>query len=95
MGWLSALRSLFSGTPSAAPAEAAVETYRGIEILPDPIREGGQYRVAATLRKGGRSHRLIRADLLASREACVELSLAKARTLIDQQGDALFGPQTA
>jgi hypothetical protein len=55
------------------------------------MRDGGQYRVAARIEKDGRTHDLIRADTMASLDDAVALSLTKARQMIDEQGDRLFG----
>lgn len=88
---------LFGGSsagPSAAPG-AAPEEHKGFRITPKPIPEGGQFRVAARIEKevGGevRVHELVRADRLASMDEARALSLAKARQMIDEQGERLFG----
>ena len=38
-----------------------------------------------------KEHRFVRAEMHSSREAAVEFSIAKARQLIDEQGERLFG----
>jgi hypothetical protein len=73
------------------PAAGAVEEYKGFRITPAPVRDGGQYRVAARIEKAGRTHELIRADTMGSLDDARALSLAKARQMIDEQGDRLFG----
>jgi hypothetical protein len=81
------------GSKSDDPApSAAGEDYNGFLITPTPIREGGQFRVAARIEKDGQSHELIRADTMASAEDATAASLRKARQIIDEQGDRLFGP---
>lgn len=95
MGILSGLKGLFSGTPSAPEkTEEAVE-YKGFEITPAPINEGGQFRVAATITKGEedaqQEHQFIRSDLIPSRDECIEITLRKAKMTIDQLGDRIFG----
>lgn len=89
---MSLLSRLFGRSTTAGdePAEAT-ETYEGFAINPAPIAEGGTYRVAATIEKDGRSHRLIRADTMNSRDECVATSILKAKQMIDEQGDRLFG----
>ncbi len=92
--------SLFSrlfggGGKSEAPAASAPpEVYKDFEIFVEPQSEGGQYRVCARIEKelGGerRSHRMVRADTLASLDDARAMSLAKARQVIDEQGEALF-----
>ena len=87
MSWLS---KLFGGGDAAAPAPAESTEYNGYTITPAPRKEGGQWRLAATVEKDGKSHNLIRADLLESRDAAAQASVAKAKQMIDQQGDAIF-----
>lgn len=92
---MSLLSRLFGGksdrTASAAPESAATQDHNGYLITPMPIREGGQFRVSALIEKDGRKHELIRADTMASQDEAVAISLAKARQMIDEQGDRLFG----
>ena len=79
------------GSSSPDPAPAKGEEYKGFRITPTPIREGGQYRVSARIEKGERTHTLIRADTMASPDEATAISLAKARQVIDERGDKLFG----
>lgn len=76
-----------SGSPSVS--------YQGYEIVPDPVNEGGQYRLAGTVRReidgSFKEHKLIRADLFMSRPEAVDATVRKAKQLIDQQGERLFG----
>ena len=96
---MSFLKKLFGGGGEAsAPAEpkvAAEETYEGFRIAATPMKEGAQYRLAAEVSKeiGGetRTHRLVRADLFASEEDAARFALVKARQMIDEQGEAIFG----
>ncbi len=78
--------------PSPPPAGAESVEYKGFAITPAPIKEGGQYRVAARIEKDGRGHDLVRADSMASLEDATAISVRKARQMIDEQGDRLFGP---
>ena len=97
---MSFLKKLFSGGSGgeggkpAAARQHEPETYKDTSIVPTPIPEGGQFRLAATITKmidgKERSHRLIRADLFPSEDAAVQASLQKARLVIDEQGDELF-----
>ncbi len=89
MSWLSRLLGGKTEPPEPAPAGEA-EDYKGFVITPGPIREGGQYRVAARIEKDGRVHQLVRADTMASLDEATAISLAKARQVIDEQGDRLF-----
>lgn len=87
---MSIFKKLFGGGASSAP-EARPETYEGFTITPNPIREGATWRIAALIEKDGKSHQLIRADTLESHDVAADVSLAKARQMIDEQGDRLFG----
>lgn len=95
MGILSSLKGLFSATESAPEkAEESLE-YKGFEITPAPMKEGGQFRVAATITKGEgeeqKTHTFIRSDLIANRDECISITIRKAKLTIDQQDDRLFG----
>jgi hypothetical protein len=89
---MSLLKRLFGG--SAAPAEIPSEEYNGYTITPEPIREGGKFRLAAKIEKEidgeVKMHHLIRADLLESEDIACKEGAAKARVVIDQQGDGIF-----
>ena len=87
MSWLS---RLFGGTSGADSAATTAEDYKGFRITPTPIREGGHHRISARIEKDGRVHELIRADTTTDRDEAASLSLAKARQMIDEQGDRLF-----
>ncbi|MGQ0564503.1 MAG: HlyU family transcriptional regulator [Gemmobacter sp.] len=80
---------LFGSAP-AEPAPEKGEEYKGFRITPTPIREGGQFRVSARIEKEGRRHDLIRADTTGSADEAAAMSLAKARQIIDEQGDGVF-----
>lgn len=92
MGFLGSLKSLFSGSSLAKP-EHAIE-YNGFSIVPAPIRDGGQFRVAATITKGEgeslQTHQFIRSDVIASRDECINQTIRKAKIAIDQCQDKLF-----
>ncbi|SFR43612.1 hypothetical protein SAMN04488005_1930 [Yoonia tamlensis] len=89
---MSLFKRLFGG--SAAPAVVPSEEYNGYTITPEPIREGGKFRLAAKIEKeiDGelKVHQLIRADMLESENVARTEGAAKARVVIDQQGDSIF-----
>ncbi|QLQ18341.1 MAG: hypothetical protein HZT43_06130 [Exiguobacterium profundum] len=87
---MSLLSRLFGSKSEKPEATPSSEDHKGFRITPKPIREGGQFRVSALIEKDGR-HELIRADTMASLEEAMVLSLAKARQMIDEQGERLFG----
>ena len=90
---MSILSKLFGGGAPAKDVEP--ETYEGFRIFAEPAREGSGYRLAARIEKeiGGetRSHQLIRADVFNSEDEAVKYSVAKAKQMIDQMGEGLFG----
>lgn len=76
---------------------AAVEPipHDGFLIFPEPMKDAGGFRLAARIEKtvgeDTKVHQLIRADTFSSQEEAAEAATNKARLLIDQMGDALFG----
>ncbi len=92
---MSIFSRLFGGSGGGAskPASEPV-SYEGFAIFPEPIAEGGQHRVAARIEKDidgeTKVHRLIRADTISDHQAAVDASTAKAKQLIDEQGDRIF-----
>jgi hypothetical protein len=90
-GWLK--KAMASG-PSG-PREVRGETveYKGYQLTPTPIPEGGQYRVSGVIVKPGepeQRHAFIRSDLVAGEDEACNFTLVKARLMIDQLGDRLF-----
>ena len=87
---MSLFKRLFGGAAEEAPAD----TYKGYRITPRPMREGSDYRVAARIEKEVdgtmRTHNLTRADTVSGKDTADELSIMKAKQLIDQIGDHLF-----
>lgn len=89
---MSLLSRLFG--KSAPPAAAEPILHKGCRIFPQPIKDGGTYRIAARIEKdfGGqvKTHLLQRADTSTALDEATEMSLGKARLAIDQLGDSLF-----
>ena len=71
------------------------EVYQGYTIIPSPRPNGGQYNTAGLITREidgeVKKHQFIRADTHAGREEAIRHSLTKARQIIDEQGDRLFG----
>ena len=88
---MSLLSRLFGGSKNNAPDPVS---YNGYVIFADPVEEAGGFRLSARIEKefGGelKVHNLIRADVPSNRDEAVNLSIAKAKQVIDQQGDAIF-----
>ena len=80
---------------AAASSNAQAVEYRGFTILPQPVRQGGQFLTAGLIAKdfpeGRKEHRFIRADTVASEAEACSLMVQKAQRLVDEQGDRLFG----
>jgi len=92
---MSFLKRLFGGGSADAPApEVESLEYEGFTITPTPINEGGQYRVSARIEAivdgEPKTHDLIRADVIRDFGEASEMSVRKAKQLIDQMGKALF-----
>ncbi|MEN8892601.1 HlyU family transcriptional regulator [Planktotalea arctica] len=79
---------------SESPVKTTTVEYQGFRITPQPMKEAQGYRLCAVIEKevGGaaKSHTLIRADTITSLDECNAASIAKARQMIDQQGERLF-----
>lgn len=90
-------KSLFGGgaQEAKAPKPGRREDYNGYVIEAGPYLEGGQYQLAGRILKtiGGveKEHKFIRADRFASFEDAETFTFLKARQMIDQSGDRLFG----
>ncbi len=88
---MSLFSKLFGGGAASKPE---LVSYKGFDIFPDLIAEGGKYRLSARIEKtidGDRkTHIVIRADVYESREQAESFSVKKAKQVIDEQGDAIF-----
>jgi hypothetical protein len=93
------VRKLFGGSGEAGagtePDRSAAVEYKGYRIIPAPRPHGGQFLTAALIEKddpgGVRSHELVRADTHASADDARNFAIQKARQVIDEQGDRIFG----
>jgi hypothetical protein len=89
-------KSLFGGGGSESQdgkPSAPVE-YNGFTIRAAPYKAEGQYQTAGIVEKEvngvRKEHKFIRADRHASYDDAVEFSLAKAKQIVDQQGERMF-----
>ena len=82
---------LFGGSKKSDPEPIA---YEGFDIFPEPMPDGGKYRLSARIEKivngTHNTHRVIRADVFDSRDEAERLSVAKAKQVIDEQGERIF-----
>lgn len=89
---MSLFSRLFGGGGKAAKEP---ELYKEFRIFPEPQQGAGGYRVAARIEKdlGGETkvHQLLRADTLQTLEEAEAFSIRKAKQVIDEQGERIFG----
>ena len=93
---MSFLSALFGKLAAAQPEKLPEPVeYKGFIIRAAPFKADGQYQTAGTIEReiGGvrKEHSFIRADAFASFDDAVTFTLAKARQMIDLQGERLFG----
>ena len=92
---MSILSRLFGGGAKPEARAEVAETYKDCRITAAPEAAEGGYRVGARIEKeiGGemKVHHLMRADTLGSLDEAEAFSIRKAKQVIDEQGDALFG----
>ena len=82
---------MFSSNGTAStPTPMESEDYKGYTITPAPMADGTQFRVNGSIIKGELSHQFIRADVLATKDACAQELIRKSKLMIDQVGDDLF-----
>lgn len=90
---MSLLSRLFGGG-SARQSEPEPELYQGFRIFAEPMKESAGFRIAARIEKDidgvVKTHQMIRADTIQSHDEALKTTLAKAKVLIDQQGEQIF-----
>ncbi len=96
---MSFLKSLFGGGSKSVPTSgtgtpALTVDHEGYLIEATPYLEGGQYQVAGTISKeiGGerKVHKFIRADRAPSMDEAADMSIRKAKQIIEQVGERMF-----
>ncbi|GMQ75749.1 MAG: HlyU family transcriptional regulator [Gammaproteobacteria bacterium] len=87
------LRGLGAGKSKNTAVREAVD-YKGFSIVPTPRKVQGGWTTEGTISKSTgddtRSEHFIRADMLMSEQDAVDYSVAKAKKIIDEQGDRLL-----
>ena len=85
-----------SGQAGGSETPAAEAEHKGFRILATPYAVSGGWQTAGVIEKasgsGAREHRFVRADTHPSREAAASFTIAKARQIIYEQGERIFGP---
>lgn len=86
---------LFGGAGEAPSQVEEAVPYKDFRIRPAPYPSRGQHQTAGVIEKdfpdGPREHRFVRAETHASRQEAIDFSVRKAKQIIDEQGDRLFG----
>lgn len=91
------LRNLFAaGSPGPGREDGgATVDYKGYRIRPASRREGSQWLTVGVISKdfGGevKEQQFIRADTYSSKQDADACAVTKARQIIDERGDNLFG----
>jgi len=93
------LKNVLGGGGDREPEGAEPVAHEGFTIVATPRKANGGWSTEGCIRKvvGGEAKevRFIRADTSASREAAIALSVSKARKIIDEQGEQVFGASRA
>ncbi|GAW35672.1 transcriptional activator HlyU [Roseovarius sp. A-2] len=92
---MSILSRLFGGGTKPETRVEPSETYKEFRIIAAPQSDADGYRVGARIEKDVdgevRVHHLLRADTLRSLENAEAFSIRKAKQVIDEQGERIFG----
>ncbi len=90
------LRRLIGAGPrkEAAPRVEETAVHGEYRIQAAPRKDGAQWITAGVITKTidgvEREHRFVRGDFYPSKDNAIEFSIAKARQIIDLEGDRLF-----
>ena len=90
-----ALSRLSGGGEASSVKEGPPVEYKGYRIRPASYRSSNLYQTAGVIEKdfpdGAKEHRFIRAETHPSQDDANEFAITKAKQIIDQQGDRMFG----
>lgn len=89
------LKKLFGGGAEPGPAKPAAELdYDGFRLIATPVQVAGGWSTQGTIEKtiGGELKQIdfVRADTSPSRDGAAQMSLDKAKKIVDERGDAVF-----
>lgn len=93
---MSFLKKLFGigGSAASGAPSAPTEEYKGFSIRATPFEDKGAFQLCGVIAKeidgATKEHSFIRADRLPSREIAESMTLAKARQIIDLEGERIF-----
>ena len=94
---MSFFKSLFGAgksAPSVPAGPVRSQEHEGYLIEATPLRDGDQFLVAGTISKevGGerKVHKFIRADRCPGVDDAAEMTVRKAKQMIEQSGDRMF-----
>jgi hypothetical protein len=77
-----------------AEAPAPTETHAGFTIAATPYESGGRWQLCGVISKEVegvlKDHRFVRADTFDTREVAEQMTMSKARQMIDQLGDGIL-----
>lgn len=94
MGFLSSLFGGDKSTASKEPKVLAEAEYAGFHIQALEMRVGSEYQLCGQISYeiDGETHvhHLIRADRLSTEQAAADAAIAKAKQVIDEQGQSIF-----
>ncbi len=86
--------SLFGRLFGNKTKEPVAEVYNGYRIFAEPMKDDGYYRLCARIELDTetdvRVHQMIRADTFNDEGAAADAAIAKAKQVIDQQGEKMF-----
>lgn len=82
--------SKWFSSSSAEETPAKSLEYKGYVIQAVPYKDGGQWQLAGTIAKDGKSHRFVRADKFSDKNEAADIALSKGQLIVDQLGDGMF-----
>lgn len=100
MGLGGFLKGIFGGGDKPAggggdePKRGEAVAYKDFQIIPAPMRQGGQFLTSGFIAKdfpeGRKEYRFVRADTHGSADDASAFAVQKGRQIIDEQGDRIF-----
>ena len=91
---MSFLKKLFGGGRAKSAQPVAEIEHEGYRIVATPMGEGNEFRICGLISKEidgeVKEHKFIRADMLPSLDTASELTIAKAKQIIEEQGERIF-----